>query len=121
MNCVLILEDEPFIALDLVFACEDAGVKSVTAASCEQANEAMELHAIDGAILDVNLGKGETCERVARTLKDRGVPFVLNTGDLNRAGEFLRDMNAPIIGKPSAASSVIAKLLELRNGVSARA
>lgn len=121
MKCVLILEDEPFIALDLAFACEDAGVKSVTAASCEQANEAMERNAIDGAILDVNLGKGETCERVARELKDRGVPFVLNTGDLNRAGEFVRDMNAPIIGKPSSASSVIARLLALGEGLSARA
>ena len=121
MKCVLILEDEPFIALDLAFACEDAGVKSVTAASCEQANDVIENNSIDGAVLDVNLGQGETCERIARTLKKLGVPFVLNTGDLNRAGEFLRDINAPIIGKPSAASSVIAKLLELGSGVSARA
>lgn len=113
MKCVLILEDEPLIALDLKYACDDVGIGSVTAATCRQASDALDKHTFDGAVLDVNLGRGESCEVVAKALKDRGVPFVLNTGDLDRAGEFLRDMDAPIIGKPNMASQVIARLLEL--------
>ncbi len=114
MNCILIVEDEPLIALDLRFACEDAGVAVVVAASARQALDAIADNAtIDGAVLDVNLGQGETCETVARALRARQVPFVLSTGDLDRAGEFLRDIDAPIIGKPSAAEDVVARLMEL--------
>ena len=38
---------------------------------------------VDGAVLDVNLGHGQTCEAVANALRARRVPFVLNTGDLD--------------------------------------
>lgn len=114
MKRVLILEDEPLIALDLRYACEDVGIEPRVVASSRQALDALAGdEPIDGAVLDVNLGRGETCEAVAKILKERGVPFVLNTGDLNRAGEYLRGMDAPILSKPSAADAVVAKLLEL--------
>lgn len=113
MKCILILEDEPLIALDLTLACEDAGLGSVTAASCRQAMEALANHPCDGAVLDVNLGRGETCEVIAHELKQRGIPFLLHTGDLNRVGEFLREIDAPIIPKPANADEVIARLVKL--------
>lgn len=113
MKCVLILEDEPFIALDLQYACEDAGLEAVMARTSRQALDAIAGNkAIDGAVLDVNLGRGESCEAVARVLRERGVPFVLHTGDLDRTGELLRDMDAPILAKPTAAAAVIERLLE---------
>lgn len=114
MNCILILEDEPLVALDLKYACEDAGLSAVTAANCPQALGALDEHPVEGAILDVNLGQGETCERVAAELRKRAIPFVLNTGDLNRAGEFLRGIDAPIIAKPSGADYIVERLLKLR-------
>ena len=113
MKCVLILEDEPLIAIDLQFACEDLGLRSVTAADCGQALEAYGLQAFDGAILDVNLGKGETCEAVVRRLRADGIPFILHTGDLNRVGEYLREVGAPIVAKPSPAETVVERLLAL--------
>jgi DNA-binding response OmpR family regulator len=113
MKCVLILEDEHLIALDLKYACDDAGLGSIVARTLAQACEELNRRSFDGAVLDVNLGGGETCEAVAHLLRARGIPFVLNTGDLDRAGEFLREINAPIIAKPSSADSVIARLLEL--------
>ena len=113
MKCVLILEDEPLIALDLKYACDDAGLGAIVAGTLAQAVEELDRHHFDGAVLDVNLGGGETCEDVARLLRQRGIPFVLNTGDLDRAGEFLREIKAPIVAKPSSADSVIAQLLEL--------
>ena len=84
MKCILILEDEPLIAMDLQLAFEDAGAEAVVTVSCDEAFEAMDGAEFDGAVLDVNLGKGETCEPVAVELRARGVPFLLHTGDLDR-------------------------------------
>ena len=47
-------------------------------------------------------------------MKKRGVPFLLQTGDLDRTGEALRELNAPIMAKPSGAEEVVAKLFGLR-------
>lgn len=117
MNCILIVEDEPFIALDLQYACEDAGLSAIMAGSSGAALEALAANdTIDGAVLDVNLGNGETCEAIAQALRVRGVPFVLNTGDLNRAGEYLRGIQAPILAKPSSANEVVERLLRHARG-----
>ncbi|HAD18161.1 MAG TPA: response regulator [Erythrobacter sp.] len=113
MKCILILEDEPLIAMDLQLAFEDAGAEAVVTVSCDEAFEAMDGAEFDGAVLDVNLGKGETCEPVAVELRARGVPFLLHTGDLDRAGEALRDLDAPILAKPSGADDVVSRLFGL--------
>ena len=113
MKCILILEDEPLIAMDLQLAFEDAGADAVVTVSCDEAFEAMDGAEFDGAVLDVNLGKGETCEPVAVELRARGVPFLLHTGDLDRAGEALRDLDAPILAKPSGADDVVSRLFGL--------
>jgi DNA-binding response OmpR family regulator len=110
---VLILEDEPFIAMDLQLAFDDAGVAVVVTGTCSEAFEALADGAFNGAVLDVNLGDGQTCHKVALELGRLRVPFLLNTGDLNRAGEFLRGIKAPIIPKPTRASHVVERLLAM--------
>lgn len=112
MKCVLILEDEPFIALDLKMALEDHDIDAVVASNCGDALEEIANRPIEGAILDVNLGRGETCEPVAVELARRKIPFVLNTGDLDRSGEMLRRIEAPVIAKPTPADLVVKRLLE---------
>ena len=42
MKLILILEDEPFIAIDLKYACEDEGLGAVTAGNVRQAMTAMD-------------------------------------------------------------------------------
>lgn len=103
---VLVLEDEPLIAMDLQFAFEDHGVDVHVAASCGEACGLLETLDFDGAVLDVNLGRGETCERVAAVLRSRGVPFVLHTGDLNRQGEAIARLDAVVVPKPTPATQV---------------
>ncbi|HCY02481.1 MAG TPA: hypothetical protein DHU71_06100, partial [Erythrobacter sp.] len=61
MKSILILEDEPFIALDLQLAFEDDGARAVVAVNCDEAFELLRTTEIDGAVLDVNLGRSETC------------------------------------------------------------
>lgn len=109
----LILEDEPLIAMDLKFAFEDAGAEAVTASSCAEAVREIETGGLAGAVLDVNLGRGETCEEAAKRLRAGEIPFVLHTGDLNRVGEFLRSLGAPILAKPRAAEDVIAHVMKM--------
>ena len=109
----LILEDEPFIAMDLKLAFEDVGHDAFATGECDEAHEAIEQGEIIGAVLDVNLGGGKTCEKAAATLAELSLPFVLHTGDLNRVGEFLRQFGAPIIEKPVPSSVVVSRLLDM--------
>lgn len=117
MNAVshdfLVLEDEPFIALDLKMAFEDIGKDASVASSVAEAAEILDRSAIRGAVLDVNLGHGETCWPIAERLAAMGVPFILHTGDLDREGERLRALDVPIIAKPSLAETVVERLLAL--------
>ncbi len=110
MKNILILEDEPLIAMDLQHAFEDAGAQVQVATNCDRAFEMLNSTTFDGAVLDVNLGKGHTCKPVAIELRDRGIPFLLHTGDLDRVGEFLRELEAPIVPKPSASTLVVDRL-----------
>jgi DNA-binding response OmpR family regulator len=110
---ILIVEDEPLTALDLRYACEDAGFEAILVTSNRQAFEAIATQgAIIGAVLDLNLGRGESCEAIAQMLGERNIPFVLNTGDKNRSDVDLDSIDAPIIQKPNAAAEVIKRLLE---------
>ena len=78
--CILIVEDEPLIAMML----EDfiASLGHDVAGPCETVAEALATIAekdFDLAILDVNL-KGESVWPVATALRERGIPFVLASG-----------------------------------------
>ena len=110
---ILILEDEPFIAMDLEMAVSDAGHIALTAIDNEEATRFCEDHVIAGAILDVSLGRKETCKPTATLLSEAEIPFILHTGDLNRVGEHLREIEAPVIAKPRPAEDVVATLLDL--------
>lgn len=109
---VLVLDDEPLILLDLEFAVEDAGCKPMTALDLVEALAIVRENSLSAAILDVSLGQGQTCEQVARTLAEQGVPYVLHTGDLDRMDEAVRELGGTLVPKPTPASVVVAKALE---------
>ncbi|WP_271079534.1 response regulator [Aurantiacibacter sp. MUD61] len=113
MKKFLVLEDEPFIAMDLVHAFEDAGFSSVSAVDNDEAAALIEKNDLSGAVLDVSLGGGKTCERTAAMLNDCGIPFILHTGDLDRAGERLRRFDVPVVAKPQPSDLVVKRLLSL--------
>lgn len=109
---ILVLDDEPLILLDLEFAVEDAGCKPLTALDLVEALSIVQNNAISAAILDVSLGQGQTCEKVARTLAAMGVPYVLHTGDLDRMDEGVRQLGGTLVPKPTPAAVVVARALE---------
>lgn len=109
---ILLLEDEPLILLDLEFAVEDYGHNFVSATCTAQGLDFLADTHIDVAILDVSLGKGETCVPVADALRTRGIPFIIHSGDLDRRNETIRGLGARVIGKPAASDRVVAEALK---------
>ena len=79
-RCILIVEDEPLIAMMLEDFIESLGHE--VRGPCERVTEALAMVEADGfhlAILDVNL-KGENVWPVASRLREKKVPFILATG-----------------------------------------
>ena len=77
---ILIVEDEPFIALTLEDMLDELGFALVGTVS--QVAEALEMagrEQVDCALLDVNLGS-EKIDPVADLLAQRGCPFIFTTG-----------------------------------------
>lgn len=78
---VLIVEDEPLVALFLAQFFRGLGVCIVgPAMRLDTALKFAQHEPLDGAVLDVRLGGGTTSEPVACCLKERGIPFVFLTG-----------------------------------------
>jgi CheY-like chemotaxis protein len=77
---VLIVEDEPFIALDLAVAVEEARGKVIgPAGSVCEALMLIEQHLVQAAILDVNLSDRDVTP-IAELLIGGGVPVIFYSG-----------------------------------------
>ncbi|MBB4857500.1 DNA-binding response OmpR family regulator [Novosphingobium chloroacetimidivorans] len=109
---ILMLEDEPLILMDLEFAAEDEGCRALCASSVSEAMAILDSERIDSAILDVTLKDGETCVPVARALDERGIPYLLHSGDLDRHDETVRALGAELVAKPASAATVIARAIK---------
>lgn len=106
---VLVLEDEYFIASDLVRALDVAGARPIgPAGTIQQATELIEQAPVDAAILDLNL-HGEFAFPLIERLKAAGTPCVIVSGyGRESIPETLRDV--PNIEKPVNQAKVIASL-----------
>lgn len=77
---ILIVEDEPIIAMALAYAIREADGEVVgPAASVKKALTLLETHMVAGAIMDVNLTDG-TVLPVVEHLMQRQVPLILQSG-----------------------------------------
>lgn len=80
---VLILEDEYLIAMQVKRWLESVGVQVIgPVPDADQALDLIEDGAPDAAILDINLGDGDTAYPVADKLASIGVPYLFATGDV---------------------------------------
>ena len=110
---VLIVEDEPFIALDLVQAVESAGgIVIGPAATVAQALTLVKASILEAAILDVNLPDGHIGP-VLETLRQH-VAVVIHSG-VGLTQE-LKDRfpHLPVYFKPTPAEVLTRRLLTLR-------
>lgn len=100
---ILVVEDEPLIALDISAAFEGSGAQLTTTNSLKHAKLLVEHDGLSAAILDHALPDGDStsiCER----LKERGIPFMMYSGF-----PYLDDAckGAPHLGKPATHTQLL--------------
>jgi CheY-like chemotaxis protein len=96
---ILVVEDEMFVAMLVEDLLADLGCQVIgPAASVAQALKLLDGAALDGALLDVNLGH-EKVYPVAEALRQTHVPYVFVTG-YGVAGLDQAYRNDPTIQKP---------------------
>ncbi|WP_207538914.1 HWE histidine kinase domain-containing protein [Sabulicella rubraurantiaca] len=119
-DTVLLVEDNLIIALETEDLLINLGARSVeTAASAEGAFRLLQELRPDLAILDFNLGHGNSVP-VAERLQAMGVPFVFATG--YGEASFISDAmeNVPVLQKPFEADSLLAAFARLGTPTTAR-
>jgi CheY-like chemotaxis protein len=97
---ILIVEDEPLIAMMLEDFLDSLGHKVIgTCESVEDALALVESGGFDVAIIDVQLKDGKNVWPVADRLADAGTPFVIATGGhVEPPPE--RHADVPVLSKP---------------------
>jgi CheY-like chemotaxis protein len=108
---VLVVEDEPVVAMCLEDILEGLGCITIGPASRLTEGLALaEAGGLDAAILDINLG-GERSNAIAETLLGQAVPFAFASGYGACPEGF--DCDTPMIEKPYREAEVVAALARL--------
>jgi CheY-like chemotaxis protein len=109
---ILIVEDEPIIAMDVEAALHAAGAEiSGVAATLDEALALVEAADLAGAILDLRL-QGHSVRKVVDRLSERAIPFVFYTG-LDDAPTARQWPAVPIVGKPALPADAVKLLLDM--------
>ena len=103
---MLVVEDNPLLALDLEDALRESGAEVVgPALDFDSGMALLREDALDGAVLDIDIG-GRPVWPIARGLREDGVPFVFVSGD---CGEGLPDdlTGAVCLEKPACTDAIL--------------
>jgi DNA-binding response OmpR family regulator len=101
---ILIVEDEPLIALEIASAFREVGANTTTTTTLKQALTLVDHDGLAVAILDHSLRDGDStvlCDR----LRARNVPFVLYSGLTELKGAAAGGL---LVEKPASAAVLIA-------------
>lgn len=112
---ILVVEDDPLIALDVSMTLEDVGASIV--GPCESlalfqslVSELTSSITLRGAVLDVELSDG-TSLPIARWLTEHDVLFIFHTGMNPAKTDCLLEFDVPVISKPSSVKVLIAAIV----------
>jgi DNA-binding NtrC family response regulator len=109
---ILIVEDEPMVALDLALAVEDIEGKPIgPVATVAEALALIDAQVVAAAILDANLLDRDVTP-LALALVERSVPFVIHTGTGLPADLAKSHPDLPVVMKPATSTVVLAALLQ---------
>jgi CheY-like chemotaxis protein len=97
-RCILVVEDEPLVSLDITARLQDAGARVLAASHLEKALGLAECPEVAAGVLDFDLGT-EDSTPLCWKLVDRGIPFVFHSGRMYSA--FRQWPSAPVILKPA--------------------
>lgn len=108
---ILIVEDEPLLAMDLAEAVEELeGVVIGPVSTVATALELLENVSVTAAILDANLLDRDITP-VALRLAGAGVPLVVYTGTGLPPEVLAQRPDLPVLRKPAAAQLVVKRLI----------
>ena len=108
---MLVIEDEPLIALDLELALSSAGAAVGVASTVASALEAAEAPAVTAAIVDLRL-HGQSVRDVVERLGARGLPFIFYTGQ-TETPTAASWPSVPLLVKPTPAGEVVDMLARI--------
>jgi DNA-binding response OmpR family regulator len=108
-HAVLIVEDEPLVALDIANSFRKAGASVLTASNVQEGLRLAGHHDLSAAVVDFGLHDGEATA-LCRRLKERSIPFILHSGyshvcDDCRAGV--------VMSKPAYPVELVATVIRL--------
>ncbi len=108
---ILIVEDDPFIAMDMEYAFEEAGYVVVgPVEDVASALKALAENDVDLACLDYNLGN-ETSMPIAEILGEKNIPFVFATGHPGAIADDLGIEANRVLAKPVEPRTVLQALV----------
>jgi CheY-like chemotaxis protein len=106
---VLVVEDEPLVAMEIVSRLAEAGCEVIgPAGTVEKARSLIEASELDGALIDANLA-GNPVDEIAAALTRRDVPFAFVTG-YGREALPAGFRDAAMIAKPFTEKELIATI-----------
>ena len=112
-RAILIVEDEPVIAMDVAQAFERAGAATAVASTLHHALVLVENENLSAAVLDHVLSDGDSSP-LCRRLEERGLPFVVYSGLGKLEGPCALGAQVAKPEKPDVLVAMVAKLLNGR-------
>jgi DNA-binding response OmpR family regulator len=111
MTRILIVEDENFLAMELMWIVEDAGYSVVgPERSVAETRQVLASKRVDLALLDISLGDGMVFP-IARMLDTLGIPFVFITS--NPALLLAEYRHRPLVTKPLRPDALLVLILRV--------
>jgi DNA-binding response OmpR family regulator len=106
---ILVVEDEPLVALDVVKTLRAAGARVLCAGYLDSGLSTTEHPDLAAAVIDLHLSDGNGTT-ICRRLRERGVPFIVYTGypPMLAAREW---PGVPVISKPARSDEIISALM----------
>jgi DNA-binding response OmpR family regulator len=104
---VLVVEDEPLIALNMRATLEREGASVIVAHTMPEALRYAEYPALSVGVLDFRVG-AENAEPICEVLNRRAVPFIFFTGLAAQLSS--RWATTPIVSKPAAPEQILGAL-----------
>jgi DNA-binding response OmpR family regulator len=104
---VLVVEDEPLVALDIADAFKSAGAEVLIARTLGDAMHQAETQDLTAAVIDHVLHGGLTTSDVCAKLKERDIPFIVYSGFSRLQGACA---DGELVHKPASPPILVATL-----------
>jgi CheY-like chemotaxis protein len=109
---ILIVEDEPLVALGIHATLSATGASVLSASTVAEATRLLSFADVAAAIVDVQLGS-QDAGNVCKLLSKRQIPFIFYTGRADIAPLRARWPHTRILRKPASPQEVVSALADL--------